>query len=257
VIRLTSDRDLLRDEAGEIGFLGRAHPLVRRALDRVRNLQFGGGSGLDRRVSAALVPGSRAGVLWTFLGSLRSSLGRAFERVIAVRVDQGAAPALVPPREWMALPARPTRTLGLWESNFAAWAEATEDPARTEAGRALSSLFAEFRAATDTDLAQERRELDAWLRARAEALTSAPVAETLTLFGTTPAGPSWRSRRDPKERLAAFAADSEVPVAQRREGEGLLKLHQDRLADLDRRRPHATDTIVPLGMLLLVPESPA
>jgi hypothetical protein len=35
-----------------VGFLGRAHPLVRRALERVRHLSYGGAAGLDPRVSA-------------------------------------------------------------------------------------------------------------------------------------------------------------------------------------------------------------
>jgi hypothetical protein len=55
IIRRTSNMELTKDANGnEIGYLGRAHPLVRRALDRVRNLSFGGGgsSGQDSRASA-------------------------------------------------------------------------------------------------------------------------------------------------------------------------------------------------------------
>src|SRR5262249_50794052 len=42
-LRLTTQIDLVRDEQERpVGYLGRAHPLVRRALDRVRHLSFGG-----------------------------------------------------------------------------------------------------------------------------------------------------------------------------------------------------------------------
>ena len=43
LIRLTTDIEVMSDSKdNEVGYLGRAHPLVRRALDRVRNLSFGG-----------------------------------------------------------------------------------------------------------------------------------------------------------------------------------------------------------------------
>ena len=43
LVRLTTKLEITTDEdENPVGFLGRAHPLVRRALDRVRNLSFGG-----------------------------------------------------------------------------------------------------------------------------------------------------------------------------------------------------------------------
>ena len=43
VVRLTTKLEIGSDgEDNPVGYLGRAHPLVRRALDRVRNLSFGG-----------------------------------------------------------------------------------------------------------------------------------------------------------------------------------------------------------------------
>ena len=56
VVRLTTNLDVISDsDKNSVGYLGRAHPLVRRALDRVRNLSFGGmaSSGQDPRASAA------------------------------------------------------------------------------------------------------------------------------------------------------------------------------------------------------------
>ena len=43
MLRLTTDMATSKDLNGKsVGYLGRAHPLVRRALDRVRNISFGG-----------------------------------------------------------------------------------------------------------------------------------------------------------------------------------------------------------------------
>ena len=56
LIRLTTNIEITTDPNGDdVGYLGRAHPLVRRALDRVRNLSFGGMStaNQDPRTSAA------------------------------------------------------------------------------------------------------------------------------------------------------------------------------------------------------------
>ena len=95
IIRLTSNMELTKDADGnEIGYLGRAHPLVRRALDRVRNLSFGGGgsSGQDSRASAVRADVPAPALLCTFLGRVSSRHGREFERVLAVRVGAGATP---------------------------------------------------------------------------------------------------------------------------------------------------------------------
>ncbi|NUQ77234.1 MAG: DEAD/DEAH box helicase, partial [Polyangiaceae bacterium] len=85
-LRITRDVSRENDANGRpLAYLGRAHPIVRRALDRVRNVRFGGGNDLDRRVAVAQGDGAEPEILYTYLGQVRSRAGRELERVIAVR----------------------------------------------------------------------------------------------------------------------------------------------------------------------------
>ena len=60
--RLTTDLEVIRDEHDwSVGYLGRAHPLVRRALDRVRHLSFGGAAERLPRGGAARTPSAPRG----------------------------------------------------------------------------------------------------------------------------------------------------------------------------------------------------
>src|SRR5262249_55570276 len=88
-IRLTTDIEQTRDANGRaLGYLGRAHPLVHRALERVRRFSTGGESGMqDPRVSAVSAPVGKPELLMTYVGRISSSAGRALEQVIAVRVS--------------------------------------------------------------------------------------------------------------------------------------------------------------------------
>ncbi len=90
LVRLTTKLDVTADDQERsVGFLGRAHPLVRRALDRVRNLSFGTSAreGQDPRASAAKAPVQDPTLLHTFLGRVSSRSGREMERVLAVQVN--------------------------------------------------------------------------------------------------------------------------------------------------------------------------
>lgn len=87
--RLTTQLDVIQDDQKrEVGFLGRAHPLVRRALDRVRHLAFGGTtSSVDQRVTAVAGDVPAPTLLFTFIGRIHSRAGREFEQVPAVLVQ--------------------------------------------------------------------------------------------------------------------------------------------------------------------------
>ncbi|HND29763.1 MAG TPA: helicase-related protein [Myxococcota bacterium] len=252
VMRLTSDPARTQDADGPIGYLGRAHPLVRRALDRVRNLQFGSTGGFDRRVSAAAWNGPPA-VLWTYLGTVRTTLGRAFERVVAVRATTSGVETLLDPGVWESLAAKGVATAGLWESQFASWAPDTEHAARAAAAAAFGALCKEYHREQAAVLDGEQAEVDRWVRERTQALCGAEESANLTLFNVGPKLPPWKTLRNPAERLAAYATDGDVPSSSRREAETALKLYRDRIKDLDRRRPLPGEIVTPLGLLLLVP----
>lgn len=255
VIRVTANRDKGQDDEGPIGCLGRAHPMVRRALDRVRNLQFGGGPGLDRRVSAAKWDGHEPAVLWTYLGTVRNHYGRAFERVFAVLSRRGAPPEpIAEPTRWEGWASTPVVTADLWGSTFASWAPPLEDAARAVASAGFSTVARQFRVEQAAELASEQRELDAWLQSRADELCGRAAPVQTSLLEPRPlVPPTWRQSTAARERLAGFAVDAEMPIKDRREAEGVLKLYRDRQSDLQRRKAEVEDVIVPLGVLMLVP----
>src|SRR5262249_52471877 len=134
-VRLTTDLDLMRDERERaIGYLGRAHPLVRRALDRVRHLALGDGgtSALDARVSAVAGNVPEPTVIFTFLGRVMSRAGRHLERVLAVTVTAAGEPVLYEtPGTWMHLadPEHAIATGGVWKQSFEGWWRRAEERA--------------------------------------------------------------------------------------------------------------------------------
>lgn len=250
--------------AGEesLAVLGRAHPLVRRAIERVRHLRVQHGGGwLDPRVSVVRAPGPRPELLATFLAGVRSGLGPELERVIAVRVGESGEPTvLLDPADWQPLAAtdRAVPTAGAWERHFAGWGEGARAAAEQAAREAFANLADAFSEEHGRSIASEREELTRWLRLRAEELCGRVELQTGDLFGSgapeaRPDPSAWRALEGPRERLAGFAKDPTQPLARRREAEGVLRLHDGRVQDLARRGRLAPPAVTPLGLLLLVP----
>ena len=83
--------------------------------------------------------------------------------------------------------------------------------------------------------------------------------ELFDLDPTTPSpaetvAPSWVSLTDSAERLAALVADRSYPPARRSEADGALRIYRQRLADLEVRLALGQPEIVPLGVLMILPE---
>src|SRR5262249_48320569 len=104
LVRLTTRLDMTSDEhENSVGFLGRSHPLVRRAIDRVGVLSFGANAkqGQDQRVSAVKAKVPQPQLLFTFLGRVNSQAGRELEKVLAVKVtEQGDCEFYDSPDDW-------------------------------------------------------------------------------------------------------------------------------------------------------------
>ena len=258
-LRLTTDRRRVRDDSGRrLGYLGRAHPIVRRALDRVRNLRFGEADAwLDRRISAIEVDGESRALLCTFLGIVESARGHEYERILAVRVNEaGTRDVFVDPVAWRAIveEGRPADTRDLWEQAFADWA----DPARAAALDAARDAFREIAAPQLQQhrllLETEQRELTAWVLARADTICGpATLYVQQDFFSEAPALPSWKTLSDPAGRLVAFATDGTNPPAARREADGVVRLYQKRMQDLGARAEARLLDPLPLGLLMLIP----
>jgi hypothetical protein len=294
LIRLTNDLELTRDAWGNtVGYLGRAHPLVRRAIERVRNLSFGGGSpnAQDLRASVVAADVTAPELLFTFLGRVESRAGRELEQVVSVRCqvsgvrgqdsevrEQGSGggdtandipvincTTMLEPGDWLGLadPQRALRTTGVYERDFQTWFEQAAEEAREAAVSDFAPSAADFTRERQRELAAERARQDDWLRQRANEIapmnTTQP-AQQLSLFEVateqTPAAPApaaWQSLADPAERLAAFHGDATQPARLRSAADGVLRIYRQRLADLQARLDVRAPDLVPLGALMIVP----
>jgi len=265
-VRLTTRLDVTTDGEGRpVGFLGRAHPLVRQALERVRQLSFGGTArqGQDPRASAVRAAVAEPALLYTFLGRVISRGGRVLERVLAVQIERAGSPRyFATAADWLPLidPDRALRTTDLWQRYFQDWAGDCASQAETVALDGFRPLAAQFSADHTRRLCQEVDQQTEWLRQRAEDITghgasALPVQHPLFEPAPEVNATDWQSLTEPALRLAAFHADRRQPAAKRLEAESVLRIHRQRVeplqALLELRRPD----VAPLGVLMLIPEA--
>ena len=181
VLRLTTNLDIMTDEQERsVGFLGRAHPLVRRALDRVRNLSFGksAASGQDPRATVVKASVSEPALLFTFIGRVTSPAGREFERVLAVRVSSDARSEFhASADQWLhwADPAKGIRTTDVWKDHFEGWAGNAVQTAHETALRGFGPVAEEFIRARKQALSKEASAQKRWLTKRAEEITGSEI----------------------------------------------------------------------------------
>ncbi|MEJ0015139.1 MAG: helicase-related protein [Acetobacteraceae bacterium] len=265
VLRLTRDRERLRDAAGHaLAFLGRAHPVVRRAIARVLAAHP---AGSDVRVAVARTnPSSRgrraatpdtgpAAVL-TFIGECGTAQRIVRRRLIAVHVPRDGPPAELPAGAWLDLavsePAAARDTA--WRDLFAAWLPQRQADAEALAA-ALMAGEAD-RVGTNGRAAGERQEADllVWLQRRADDICGRYEPRTGDLFGAVATLPDWRWLPVPLERLAAFSADGGNPVADRRAAAAAVELFQARAAETAAMSALLPPGVRLVGMLLLVGE---
>jgi superfamily II DNA or RNA helicase len=265
--RLTTSIDVLSD-SGErpVGFIGRGHPLVRMALDRVRNLSFGGAAqrNQDIRVSAVSAPVAQPALLYTFVGRVISDAGREFERVLAVMVTQKGEPQVFETAEdWMRYTSgRPLVTRDLWKKHFISWGATRAGSARTAAEGAFQGVVDTFITERTASLRNELEYQQSWLadRAREIAIEETPTIEQQGLFtgaqatAPRPTRSTWASLSDPLERLDGFSRDLSQPVTKRSEAEASLAVYRERSAELKRRLELRAPEVAQIGLLMLLPE---
>ena len=256
---LTSDRARTQDERERrLGFLGRAHPIVRRALSRVRNIRFGDANAwLDRRVSALELPIPEPALLCTYLGAIESPRGHEYERVLAVQIERsGRCTVYDHPDQWLGLvdSGRAISAKDLWERHFESWSQDWSDAPKAAAMETFNRIAEPWYSEVARISEDEYRELEAWLRTRVEAICGPIRQAQKGLFEEAPELPRWAVLSDPVERLAAFATDGKNPVSGRREADGIIRLFRRREKDLFPHREARTLPPFPLGLLMLMPE---
>jgi hypothetical protein len=252
VLRFTRNQNRLRDRQGlSLAFIGRAHPVVRRAISRAQRIAGAVG---DNRVSVARADaGASPAVLLTFGVAMRSAARAELQRVIAVLLRaQGDAVEVNEPERWLqfAAPDQSLPTGDVWQTLFARWVPKRQCKAESIASAAMQRDAARFAADHQRKAGREAGELQDWLRRRADDICGAFVPQTGDLFGATKVGPDWGLLSAPLERLAAFTADADISQARRREANSAVELFQRRSVERAALPPPVLSLI---GMLMLVP----
>jgi ERCC4-related helicase len=208
---------------------GRSHPVTRRAIASVRT----------GRVSAA-----RSHTL-SLLMTYAVEAGSLLRSVFALRLFPDGA--ILEQGDFLTVVKDPAPADGLWSEMFASWAPDMVAKAGRRAAEVATRIGSTAAAAHEERLAREAGVRHAWLVRRTNELCGPAGPRTGDLFVLDPPEEDWRCCADPERRLACFAADSSVPVAQRREA-------ADALARSSwRPPPFPRPTVRTLGMLMLTP----
>jgi hypothetical protein len=255
VLRFTRDRARLRDGQGRsLAFLGRAHPLVRRAISRVHRIAD---AAWDNRVSVArAVAGAPLAVLLTFSAELRSAARTEFRRIIAVLLPIGGDAVEVSEPAWwkdLAGTEQPRTSEAAWPTLFAHWVPNRQRSAESVANVAMQRDAARVMADHQKRAEREADDLRDWLAKRADDICGAFVPQTGDLFGAATDGPAWQSLSAPLDRLAAFTAVANNSPARRREANSAVELFQRRSMEHVARAALSPPVLRLIGMLMLVP----
>ncbi|WP_016953842.1 helicase-related protein [Anabaena sp. PCC 7108] len=271
-LRLTTNLDITRDDQNRtVGFLGRAHPLVRRALDRVRNLSFGGADrhSQDTRASVVKADVPNPTLLFTFLGRVASRAGSEFEQVLAVKViSDGQTEFYDQADQWLFLadPKRAVKTTDIWQNYFQQGWETAKNQGQQIAENNWQSIAAKLIQERTYELETEKLRQTEWLQQRCQEITGLQeeTGVQLSLLDTpdqngqtlvpSAAPPAWMTETEPVKRLAVFAKDSNQPMKLRSEADGGLRIYHQRLAILESKLALSTPEIIPLGVLMLIPD---
>ncbi len=258
VLRFTRDNSRLRDARGRsLAVIGRAHPVVRRAISSV---QMPTGSECDNRVSVApAMEGAQLAVLLTFGAEMRSSVRIEFRRIVAVLLPVNGDPVGIgQPECWLDLakPGQAPSPIGIWQELFAHWVPSRQGEAEAVANTCMQREAAAV--AADHRWRNERamNDLRDWLGRRADEICGRFEPQTGDLFGGVANRPAWLLLPSPVDRLAVFAADNGNAPARRREAKGVVELYRRRSMEHEACAALSLPVLHPIGLLMLVPPVP-
>ena len=261
VIRMTTNMDVLMDDQKRlVGYLGRAHPLVRQAIDRVRYTSLGDGTGqTDSRAAVVMANVHEPTLYCTFLARVNSSAGRELERVVAVRLSRSTQPVFcADPGDWLRLasPDSAVSPVGVWDRQFESWAPMQLDAARKAASDAFTPIGQAFLSEAADSVAREKTDLEKWLADRVAEIAPAVVSQQPDLFAatTTSVQAPKPAPATPAERLAEIRDDTTQPTRLRSQASALIKLYQQRIDRLMLRSQFSAPEVIPLGLLMVIPE---
>jgi ERCC4-related helicase len=242
VFRFTRDFQTERDPSGrDLGFLGRAHPLVLRAIRH----------GCRLPGAVAVADGDTLGLLLTFEAEISVVHRVMLREIIAVFAAPDRTPVEI--GEWLALgsPEREIHRDSVWDRLFASWATRARSRSARLVDRIVArrhaAFVARYEASKQQTLARSRR----WSRVTADLLCGPFVAPTGDLFGEADPRPAWSVQEDPMLRLVAIATDPDVSGPKRRAANEALEAYR---AMEPPDTPPEPARWRPIGMLMLVPD---
>lgn len=263
IIKLTVKMEITKDDEGNsVGFLGRSHPSVRYALDRVKNIGFTRRilKHLDPRISAVRANVESEQVLFTFLGSISTKQEKIYEKIFAIKVDRDKnIQELLTPSEWSIFMDinKAVDPTAIWKKYFATWAEEWKEKTLEIASNVFKPLAKDIVLKKKEMLERERESVDSWFRKRVEEVTgSSKTVLQLELF-EDPANvtsANWANVANPSERLTKFCQDKNIIRSKRSEGETLLRLYEKRIDDIELLSSFESVSVRPLGILMIIPE---
>ncbi|MBN8900876.1 MAG: SWF/SNF helicase family protein, partial [Rhodospirillales bacterium] len=229
--------------------IGRAHPLVRRCIDRMRQAE---------PVVAVVRATAGSEAVVTYATTLHAGAALAWQRVLAVRLRPGEPETVLhDPATWLVAATDQATdaadAASAWERHFADWAAPRLPRAEAAAVEAADRLAAQLRAERTVDAETEARALATWLRHRATALCGPVQPRVGDLFATPRRTPDWRTAPDPLRRLGLLAADPGVSPALRQAANEAIALQRARDEDRQRRLAWEPLRLWPIGLLLRVP----
>jgi hypothetical protein len=243
VMRFTRNPETWRDHEGrDLGYLGRAHPLVLRAIRH--------GCGLNGAVTMGCH--DYLALLLTSEIEIRVSHRVMFRQIVAIIATPDRPPVEID--RWLAVgDAESTVTAaGVWDRLFASWSERAQSKSRDLLSRIASRRHKAFVARYDKMNKQQTAQSRRWLRVKANIFCGPFTPSTGDLFGVPDTGPAWRVERDPLTRLISFATDPATAAAKRREANEVIATFQGIEPASTMPGPIVSR---PLGMLMLVPRN--
>jgi ERCC4-related helicase len=241
--RFSRDLDVFQQGALSVGFIGLAHPLTRRAVNR---MQMVSRAGVDMRVAAA-GPAESAGLLLTYVAEIRSARAVELRKLIAVRVNAANEVFEVTGHDFLACVERlQQRELpAALKARLVCWQKAGIRAAK----RILAREAEQFRVKHAERVKGWRGTLERWVAARASAVCGAEVAAIADLFE-----PAAEDRpMDAWDRLALAAGDQALDVSRRRDAAWVVRMGEEQRELIEHRATLGQPQLTPVGMLVLVP----
>jgi len=193
-------------------------------------------------------------VLLTFHAEIRSAARTEYRRVIAVLLPRdGPAVEITQHTDWLGFAqCGDAAASNVWRDRFFGWVPGRQVEAEALAAEIMNREAVRFTCAYQNAREHAMQDLQQWLRIRAEEICGALLARTGDLFGGQPDNADWRSLSSPLDRLIGFAADDSNALPQRREASEVVQVCTQRSAG---SQPLPPPTLLPIGMLMLVPAS--